>query len=225
MVLTLVVSFLAAVALLIPSHVLAAPIEAHLQLAKLWCQRPTWEGKDHIYLIVVGKNTQGQDLLKVRLPSSDGHWYMDAKPTHNTLDGVNLWSGSLTENETVDLTIFVMEEDKGVPDGWVGLAQAALKEMPGPPSHTIGSTLNVMGYLAMTFNIEDVDDFPGSFHVRLQNRSGQVTTTWRAGEHAEDIGEDKPNTMGQNVRGHGFALHGDNSSYRAYLTTTPPEQP
>lgn len=222
MVHTLVVSCLAAVTLLIPGYVLAAPIEAHLQMVKLWCQQPTWEGKDQIYLVVVGKNTQGQDILKVRLPSSDGHWYMDATPAHNTLDGVKLWSGSLIENESVALTIFVMDEDKGVPGGWIGLAQAALKEMPGPPSQTIGSTLNVMGYLAMTFNIENVDDFPGSVHVRLQNRSGHVTTTWRAGERAEDMGEDNPNTMGHNVRGHGFALHGDNSSYRAYLTTTPP---
>ena len=222
MVHTLVVSLLAAVTLLIPSHVWAAPIEAHLQLAKLWCQTTTLEGKDHIYLVVIGKNIQGQDILQVRLPSSDGHWNMDATPAHNTLDGVKLWSGSLTENETVDLTIFMMDEDNRVPGGWVGLAQAALKEMPGPPSQIIGSTLNVMGYLALNFNIENVDDFPGAVHVRLQNRSGQVTTTWRAGERAEDIGEDKPNTMGQNIRSHGFALHGDNSSYRAYLTTTPP---
>jgi hypothetical protein len=204
------------------SPVSAAPIEARLQLTTLLCVKPTWEEKDNIYLLVIAKNAPRHDLFKERLPSPADHWYMDPTPAHNTLTGVSLWSGTLAEGEAVDLSIFVMDEDKGVPGGWVGMTQAALNEMPGPPSSTIGSTLNVMGYLAIKFDIQNVDDFPGSFHVRIHNRNGHVTTTWRAGEHAEDKGDDTPRTLGKDERAHNFWLNGDNSNYRASLTMSLP---
>src|ERR1022692_2130492 len=113
MVRTLATPTLAAGMLLFSSLVSAAPIEAALQLAKLSCLAPTWEGKDHIYILVVAQNAQSQDSVMARLPSPDGHWNMAATPAHNTLEKVSLWSGTLNENAAIDLSIFVMDEDNG----------------------------------------------------------------------------------------------------------------
>lgn len=107
-----------------------------LSMPKLICQAKTEGTDDEIYLVLAGKTSHGQRIMS-HVPTKS-HWDLnegDAKKAE--ISDVTLWESDLPPGTTVDLTLFVLEQDESPSEhSWTLANVVADRTVPGGP--TIG---------------------------------------------------------------------------------------
>lgn len=138
----------------------------------LWCNQTTEAGEDEIYLIVTWHSSGGQ-YGSFRVPN--GHWDLNDGNEPRQVSRFDLWSGAINPGETVDISVFILEEDNGSSDQIVAKAQqvmsvlgpAACATVPAscPYAAAISQVIDFISNLPI--HIQDSDDYIGSFSMTV----------------------------------------------------------
>ena len=197
-----------------------APVTCSIVIQELRCILPTDQShEDEVYIMVAGKTSTGIEISH-RVP--DEHWDM----IHGNIvvfEGKTvpgnpiLWSGELFKGQSVELTLFVMDEDrqedpKGNPSS---MASAAAQRTNSADSSIIGTDSDVEDLLDKHIInhglglIKDTDDCIGIIAVRLMNVGGKISVTWAERGRVHDRGQVKT--------ARDFSLIGDGSEYKLRL--------
>ena len=205
-----------------------APVTCSIVIQELRCILPTDQShEDEVYIMVAGKTSTGIEISH-RVP--DEHWDMIAGTEIVTIHGnivvfegktvpgnPILWSGELFKGQSVELTLFVMDEDrqedpKGNPSS---MASAAAQRTNSADSSIIGTDSDVEDLLDKHIInhglglIKDTDDCIGIIAVRLMNVGGKISVTWAERGRVHDRGQVKT--------ARDFSLIGDGSEYKLRL--------
>lgn len=145
---------------------------AGLRTNWLWCDKTTEEGEDEIYFITNYRYSNGisnQAML--------GDWNMNDGNQPRQIGNFWLWQGQLPEGTSVDITVFVMERDGGGSQQILGQARTVMNTLTPvaceafPPScpyaAAITGVVNFCASLPSFLQIQDTDDYIGSFTIRL----------------------------------------------------------
>lgn len=193
-------------------------IPAQLGLRHLCCDQTTEPGADEVYIIVAGKSNTGREFFG-RLPNFSGHWDMNdgdqgTKPASGyTGDAHCIAEGALfsdiRDGETWNFAVLIMEEDGGTTRTYQQIGSEVLKQIDNPYTQAAGYVLGVLAKLG--FFATDTDDYIGSFGVQVANSGGQLSVSWRNGDHVA-FSQADPMASGQPTR-HEFRFNGDGSNY------------
>jgi hypothetical protein len=193
-----------------------------LFIRKLHCEKTTEAGEDEVYLIVAGRDAKG-NAFQERLPSDNGHWNLnDGNHDNRSVDNITLWSGSLEDGEAVNLGVIGMEEDGGVPDGWMKLSGFMLSQIPEPHVAAAGYFVGLAGTIVGWLNVRDSDDYLGHFSVSVNNKAGTIHAAYTLGDRMQDTGHRYvvfPEY--ESVPTREFWFTGDGSTYFVYIRTDP----
>lgn len=199
----------------------ASPHHFELRVRKICCDKTTEHGADEVYVLVVGKRTDGQ-TFSARLPADaphqpSGNWDMNDgdQPTDNPSGDAHcrtnktLFSGDVSSGQTWELVIMFMEEDGGTTESYQKAAGTVLQQIDNPYAQGAGvviSTLTKIGFFAT-----DTDDFLGSFGVRVTDSGAEWKPMERLVHSIAD--QDDP----QNANKREFRMNGDGSNYVAWI--------
>jgi len=199
-----------------------ARVHAAIWIETIWCGHTTESGEDEIYLLVSWKNSTGS-TRSFRWPDASGHLDMNDNGPKQNRDGINimLWEGDLTDGDTVVVYTAVMEEDGGVPGDLLQTIGGGVASVGGgnPITDVAGGVLAGVGSLLDLANIQDTDDFPGSFAVQLHNSNGHLEQSWKAVERCTSVGV--PPDHPEQYKPWQFDLNGDGSLYKVFVRAAP----
>ncbi len=156
-----------------------------LLMNRLCCDKTTEDGADEVYIIVTGKNSNGE-TFSVRFPGESQHIDMnDGSQPNDNSDGDShcitnriLCSVDILPGQSWDIVVLIMEEDGGTTKTAQEIGAAILDNTGNPASIVVGEILGVL--TALGVYREDTDDYIGSFAMHASNDSdGQVRNSYR----------------------------------------------
>jgi hypothetical protein len=186
-------------------------------MAALSCDDTTEAGADEVYILVVGRRSDGATYA-ARIPGdaphlSAGHWDMNDgdQSTDNPsgdsrkITGKSLFQGELGPGQSWDVVFMIMEEDGGTTKKAQQVAAGVLAKSENPFAVAAGALLSILTEIG--FFIDDSDDYIGSFGVHITSGAG---VQWRA---IDRVSSEKSNINNLGDREHEFRMHGDGSNY------------
>lgn len=189
----------------------------NLKLDSFCCDKTTESGADEVFIMVIGKRTDGASYGQ-RFPHATGHWDVNDgnQPNDNPsgdshcITNKPLFSGELLPGQAWDVIVSLMEEDGGNTKS-AQQAAAALAASSGDPYAVAGGAL--IGLLtAAGVSINDTDDFLGSFVIHIANNNGNITHQWKGIDRIGHINRDLHGGVG-----HEYRFNGDGSDYVAWF--------
>jgi hypothetical protein len=222
----------------------AKTLNMTLSISRFLCEGTTEFGRvdhgtgaaseDEIYLMIAGKKTGGDTIVR-RVPPT--HWEMSPPsqiargrrpvlfPGKHAPPNTLLWRDTLAPGQSIELTIFVLEEDRQ--DDPIGnpfdLAQEAARATdPDDPTvigtnHNLDSLLRDRIWRKANGLIPDSDDCPGAVGVRLENNEGHLDVKWSVREQFRWGDRPRAEDRGEENGLHHFELRGDGSRYQLWL--------
>jgi hypothetical protein len=182
----------------------------------LACDDTTEEGADEVFIMVIGRRTDGATFHS-RWPAEGQHWDMNDgdQPTDNPSGDSHmitkkpLFAGELSAGQSWDVVVAIMEEDGGNSKQAQEAASDLLIASANPFAVTGGILLKAITNAGLKF-INDTDDFIGSFAVHIANDNGTIKVTWNSVDRvkSEITGIDN-----MADRGHEYRMLGDDSDY------------
>ena len=156
-----------------------------LLMNRLCCDKTTEEGADEVYIIIAGKNSNGE-TFSVRFPGEGKH--IDMNDGNQPSDNPNgdshcitnriLCSVDILPGQSWDIIVLIMEEDGGTTKTAQEIGAAILDNTGNPAAIVVGEVLGILTELGVYR--EDTDDYIGSFAMHASNDSdGQVRNSYR----------------------------------------------
>jgi Domain of unknown function (DUF5590) len=195
-----------------------------LIMKQLRCQKRTEGDEDEIYVVVAGKTSSGKEIA-VWMPKDQGHWDSIEHGSGRSITGAplnfrekgpppnqSLWSDSLVVGESVELTIFVMEQDGNDSKDILDMAAEAARTTDPEDPTVIGTNHYVPGLLKdRVWNREkgNSDDVPGVIALRITNTGERMEVVW--------VVRDRVRNLGPEGDARRFELNGDGSRYQLLL--------
>lgn len=171
------------------------------------CDKTTEMGEDEVYYVVTTKKSDGT-VNSFRLPGNGSHWDMNDNGKKPDVSVDLLKFDDLKKGESMVVIVAVMEEDGGSVKQWLEFGKKLGEELPtGKLTTKVTGILDIM--LKIFPDIQDTDDYIGSFRVDLAYREsdGYTTAEWGAVERSSGLGQCS------GPRSNCFRFDGDGTNY------------
>lgn len=169
----------------------------------LCCDNTTEYGEDEIYIIVVGKYSNG-DTFGYRLPGETTHWDMNDGGDKHCISNVDLATFDLNEGESISIVISIMEEDGGNPQKYTNIVAGILGSTTNPYGIAAGTIISIIGNVLP----HDSDDWIGTFACQISRQGNDLAVDWRPVNRVSGVINE--------IHGHNtceFRMNGDGSNY------------
>ncbi len=198
---------------------------AVLTLNSLFCNKTTEAGEDEVYFLT-NYHYNFQNGASGQFQT--GPYNMNDGRQPRQIGSFNVFQGQLLPGMSVDITVFIMEQDGGGSANIISQAQSAMNTAvplvcggypPACPyAQAIGGVVNFAASLPEKLRglINDTDDFLGSISVRISNNNGYISVQFYGGERCVNYGP-APNVPNPSYTAVGNLI-GDGSSYNFGFT-------